>query len=105
MPDRSSMQDIYSYVEMTMSLQSLHHLYLESSGEMTHLSDPPWDWLWPDGPPSGGRMTLDRFRRLKEPEPDLEPVPVPELPAALLVVSKLELFITQCCFLHQPRNY
>jgi hypothetical protein len=50
-------------------------------------------------------MTLDRFRRLKEPEPDLEPVPVPELPPALLVVSKLELFITQCCFLHQPRNY
>jgi hypothetical protein len=64
---------------------SMHHLYLESSGEMTHLSDPPLLGLWPaDGPPSGGRMTLDRFRRLKE--PDLEPVPVPEPPPALPVL-------------------
>ena len=93
---------------MTMSLHShcLHHLYLESSGEMTHLSDPPWDWLWPDGPPSGGRMTLDRFRRLKDPEPDLEPVPVPvPVPVPELPPALLELFITQCCFLHQRRNY
>jgi hypothetical protein len=78
---------------------SLHHLYLESSGEMTHLSDPPWDWLWPDGPPSGGRMTLDRFRTLKEPEPD-PPA------AALHVFSKLGLFfiMQRCDFLLLPSN-
>jgi hypothetical protein len=72
------------------------HLYLESSGETTHLSDPPCDWLWPpDGPPSGGRMTLDRFRRLKEPEPEPDPDTVPPPPP---VLSMLELFffITQC---------
>jgi hypothetical protein len=58
---------------------------------MTHLSDPPWDWLWPGGPPSGGRMILDRYRRLKDPEPDLSPVPETP-PAALPVLCKLELF-------------
>lgn len=64
---------------------------------MTHLSVPPWHcWLWPDAtPPSGGRMTLDRFRRLKEPEPEPKPLEpeLPALPGCLPVLSKLELFM------------
>jgi len=83
-------------------MNSISHLYLESSGEMTHLSEPAWSWLWPEGPPSGGRMTLDRFRRLKEPEPqpelrepdpELLPEPEPAEPPALLALalSKPEL--------------
>jgi hypothetical protein len=53
---------------------------------MTHLSVPAWYRTWPDVErPRGGRMTLDRFRRLKEPE-------LPALPV-WLVLSKLELFI------------
>ena len=84
-------------------MNSISHLYLESSGEMTHLSEPAWSWLWPEGPPSGGRMTLDRFRRLKEHEPQAEVwEPDPELPEAepaeppallVLALSKPELFI------------
>jgi hypothetical protein len=55
---------------------------------MTHLSVPAWNWLWPDGPPSGGRMTLDRFRRLKEPEPQPElREPEPAEPPALIVLA------------------
>lgn len=67
-----------------MCLETLiTHLYLESRGETTRLSEPEVDWLrlWP----SGGSMSLDRFRRLKEREaPEPEPKPV---------LWKLEIFI------------